>query len=104
MDAAVIVRRARERAGLSKRELARRAGTSPAAIVHYEQGARDPGVETLGRILDAAGAGARIGLVRRGPDPVVAGQRLEQVLELADALPHRRAHRTLDFPPLARRA
>lgn len=98
------MRRARERAGLSKRELARRAGTSPAALVHYERGARDPGVGTLGRILDAAGVEARVGLVGRGPDPEVAGRRLEQVLELADALPHRRAARTLDFPPLARPA
>jgi transcriptional regulator with XRE-family HTH domain len=104
MHAARLMRRARERAGLSKRELARRAGTSPAAVVHYERGARDPGVETLGRILDAAGMEARVGLVRRGPDPVVAGRRLEQVLELADALPHGRARRRLDFPPLARPA
>jgi transcriptional regulator with XRE-family HTH domain len=100
MDAATLITRARERAGLSKRELARRAGTSPAAIVGYEQGARDPSVGTLSRILRAAGAEADVRVVRRrGPEPAVAGRRLEQVLELADALPRRRAGRRLTFPP-----
>ena len=99
MEAANLMRVARERAGLSKRELARRARTSAAALVTYEQGTRDPTVGTLLRIVKAAGADADVRIVpRRGPDPAVAGRRLEQVLELADALPARRAARRLAFP------
>ncbi|MGZ4675730.1 MAG: helix-turn-helix domain-containing protein [Acidimicrobiia bacterium] len=98
MKAATLLRFARERAGLSKRELARRARTSPAALVTYEQGSRDPTVGTLLRIVQATGADADLVVRRRGPDPVVAARRLEQVLDLADALPHRRAARELPFP------
>src|SRR6478672_4373677 len=98
MDAGNLLRIARERAGLSKRELARRARTSPAALVTYEHGTRDPTVGTFMRIVHAAGADADVRVSRRGPDPAVAGRRLEQVLELADALPHRRAARELPFP------
>ncbi len=101
MDAAVLIRSARERAGLSKRELARRAGTSPAAIVTYEQGSRVPTVDTLMRIVTAAGADADVRLAARSaPDPQVAGRRLEQVLDLAEHLPRRPAARRLSFPPL----
>ena len=55
MGAAEVIRRAREAAGLSKRELARRAGTSPAAIVAYEAGDREPTFRTLRRLVRAAG-------------------------------------------------
>ncbi len=99
MDAGNLMRIARERAGLSKRELARRARTSAAALVTYEHGTRDPTVGTFLRIVHAAGADADVRVAARtGPDPTVAGQRLEQVLELADALPHRPAARVLAFP------
>ena len=101
MDAGNLLRIAREQAGLSKRELARRARTSAAALVTYERGTRDPTVRTFLRIVHAAGADADVRVGRRGPDPAVAGRRLEQVLELADALPQRRAARTLAFPRLA---
>ena len=99
MDPALMISAARRRAGLSKRELARRAKTSPAAIVTYEQGTRDPSVETLNRILHAAGSAASVRLgTRARPDAAVAAQRLEQVLGLADALPHRTPSRTLPYP------
>ena len=99
MDPATMISAARRRAGLSKRELARRAKTSPAAIVTYEQGTRDPSVETLNRILHAAGSAASVRLgTRARPDAAVAAQRLEQVLGLADALPHRTPSRTLPYP------
>jgi transcriptional regulator with XRE-family HTH domain len=100
MDAGHLLRIARERAGLSKRELARRARTSAAALVTYEHGTRDPTVGTFLRIVHAAGADADVRVARRGPDPAVAAVRLEQVLELADALPRRRAARDLAFPRL----
>ncbi|MHB8509466.1 MAG: helix-turn-helix domain-containing protein [Candidatus Dormibacteria bacterium] len=46
---------ARERAGLPRRELARRAGTSASALIEYERGIRHPSVPTLLKILRAAG-------------------------------------------------
>ena len=98
-----MISAARRRAGLSKRELARRAKTSPAAIVTYEHGTRDPSVETLNRILTAAGSAASVRLGSRArPDAAVAGRRLEQVLGLADALPHRAASRSLPYPRVGR--
>ena len=98
-----MISAARRRAGLSKRELARRAKTSPAAIVTYEHGTRDPSVETLNRILNAAGSAASVRLGSRArPDTAVLARRLEQVLELADALPHRSAPRSLSYPRFGR--
>lgn len=49
---AISVRRAE--AGISRRELARRARTSPATLAKYESGLVTPGATTLERILDAA--------------------------------------------------
>jgi hypothetical protein len=101
MEAATMIRTARERAGLSKRELARRAATSPAAVVAYERGDRDPSVRTLQRILAATGHRGDV-VVRRArrPDREQAAARLRQVLDLADHLPRRRASRHLRYPRL----
>jgi transcriptional regulator with XRE-family HTH domain len=103
MDPAIAIRHAREQAGLSKRELARRAATSPAAIVLYESGAREPSFATLRRIVTAAGFDTRLSVVSmRRPDPSILGRRLEEVLELAEHLPRRRAPRRMTFPPFGR--
>jgi transcriptional regulator with XRE-family HTH domain len=103
MDAALLVRRAREAAGLSVRELASRAGTSHAAVIAYETGRREPRVSTLERLLAAAGRRPRLVLeTHHRPDPEQAGRRLAQVLELADALPKRRADERLTYPVLGR--
>src|ERR1035437_5988439 len=48
----IVVRRAD--AGLSRRELARRCGTSSATLARYERGEISPGAVTLERILDGA--------------------------------------------------
>lgn len=50
-----LVRIARNRAGLTQAQLALRARTSQAAISAYESGRRSPSVDTLSRILQAAG-------------------------------------------------
>ncbi len=101
VDAASTIQTAREHAGLSKRELARRAHTSPAAIVAYESGTRDPAVGTLARIVAATGTvgDIELGSGRLRPDVQVASERLEQVLGLAEQLPHRRPSGRLAFPP-----
>jgi len=99
MQAAEIIRQARQRAGLSKRALARRAHTSPAALVEYESGRRDPSVSSLERIVAAAGFDVVFGI--RGPtdpDPAEAGRRLVEVLELAEHLPRRAPATRMAFP------
>lgn len=50
-----LVRRARREAGLTQAELARRAATSQSAVAAYESGAKTPTVDTLERLLRAAG-------------------------------------------------
>jgi transcriptional regulator with XRE-family HTH domain len=102
VDTAQILRTARRRAGLSKRSLARRARTSAAALVEYERGRRSPTVATLDRILRAAGQQSTVtlGPVRSDRESVAA--RLEQVLELAEALPHRKAAPRLTYPRFPR--
>ena len=58
-----LIKLARHDAGLSQRELARRAGTSQAAIAAYESGRRSPTLETLARVVRAAGQDLRIHVV-----------------------------------------
>jgi uncharacterized protein len=57
-----LIRMARRQAGLTQRALADRAGTSQAAMSAYETGRRSPSVETLCRILAAAGFEVRMRL------------------------------------------
>ncbi|MGZ4708222.1 MAG: helix-turn-helix domain-containing protein [Acidimicrobiales bacterium] len=104
MNAARTIRQARQAAGLSKRELARRAGTSPAADVAYETGRRETTVATLDRLLAAAGARAELTLAPARPtaDPREAARRLAEVLALAEHLPRRPAARQLAYPVLPR--
>jgi transcriptional regulator with XRE-family HTH domain len=103
MNPATAIRHAREHAGLSKRELARRAKTSPAAITFYESGAREPSYATLTRIVTAAGFKPRLSVRSTGGlDPEVQGARLLEVLELAEHLPRKRAARRITFPPFVR--
>jgi len=103
MDAAAAVRLARLRAGLTKRELARRAHTSPAAVVWYESGARDPTVSTLERLITATGHSLELAVrAPRRCDRETTARRVAQVLELAEHLPRRRAPRRMSYPPFGR--
>jgi transcriptional regulator with XRE-family HTH domain len=95
MDAAPTLQAARRRAGLSQQQLAARAGTSQATISAYENGHKQPTVETFGRLL---GAAATRLVTQPAERPVVhvseaqlrrAGRTLVAVLELAAALPAR---------------
>ena len=60
-----MVRKARSRAELSQRELARRAGTSQSVVARIERGQTKPSSETLTRLLAAAGFEIRAELVPR---------------------------------------
>ena len=58
--AGALITDARLRAGLTQRELASRAQTSPAAIAFYEGGRRVPTVDTLARVIAACGMELRM--------------------------------------------
>lgn len=101
VDFARTLRRARLEAGLTLRGLAGRAGTSHATLAAYEAGRTVPRVDTLERILRAAGYAADI-VVSRRPDATDAqrrakGEELRQALELAAMFPARHSER-LDVP------
>lgn len=104
--AAAVVSQVRARAGLSQRALAERSGTSAAAICLYESGERIPRVDTLHRIVEAAGAELELELIWPTPTAIDLHRNariLEDLLGLADALPHRSAP-TLDQTPFAEMA
>lgn len=54
-NAASLLREARKRAGLTQRELAKRARTAQSVVARIEQEQSDPSWETLTRIVAAAG-------------------------------------------------
>lgn len=93
-----MIRRAREAADLSKRELARRAATSPAALVEYESGRRDPNAATLLRIIRATGGDLDLVEPHSVMDDARQGRILLEVLRLAEHLPTRPAARTIPYP------
>jgi transcriptional regulator with XRE-family HTH domain len=104
MDAAVTLRRARTGAGLTLRGLATRAGTSHSTLAAYEAGRKIPTVDTLDRVVRAAGFELAIELVPNvgGPDRAARGRELAEVLDLAARFPARHTA-TLEFPIFARR-
>jgi transcriptional regulator with XRE-family HTH domain len=101
MEASQLIRSARRRAGLTLRELARRAHTSHSTLAAYEHGRKTPNVDTLDRILNACGFSAIVTLQPRPAevaiDPIARGRELVEVLELAAEFPARHAP-TLDAP------
>jgi transcriptional regulator with XRE-family HTH domain len=100
--AADLIRDARRRAHLSQAELARRAGLPRSVLNAYEHGRRQPGADALAKLLAAAGYELRLHPHVRLLDPDRAARLLEQVLDLAGSLPHRRRGR-LAYPPLHQR-
>ena len=87
MDAARLVRSARIDAGLTLRQLAAAAHTSHSTLAAYETGAKCPSVETLNRIVEAAGfrLEGRLAPHAESFDREARGRELADVLELADA-------------------
>ena len=99
MRAAATIRSARQRAGLTLRELAALARTSHSTLAAYEAGRKVPTVDTFERVLRAAGWESS-GELRRavgGPDPAARGRELLEVLDLAARFPARHDS-TLRFP------
>jgi transcriptional regulator with XRE-family HTH domain len=96
--APLLLATARRRSGLTQAELARRAGVPRSVLNAYERGKREPGADALAAVLDAAGVDLRVVQARR-PDPVRADRILQQVLDLAEALPGRRRAERLATAP-----
>jgi len=59
-SAAELLRSARERARLTQRELAERAGVAQSVISVYEAGRRQPSVQTLASLIEATGQRLRL--------------------------------------------
>jgi transcriptional regulator with XRE-family HTH domain len=82
-----LVRSARERAGLSQRTMAARAGTAQSVIARIETGVTDPSSDTLNRLLDAAGFEIRCELL---PTAVADSHMLEDVDRIMSLTPEQR--------------
>lgn len=95
----IMIRESRTAAGLSQAELARRAGIPRSVMNVYERGNRAPSAEMLSRVLAAAGYRLVAEPLEPPTDPKRAGSILQQVLELAEALPYN-PKPTNSFPPL----
>lgn len=106
LDAASVLREARQAADLTQGELAGACGTSQATISAYEAGRKQPSVDTLDRLISAAGSRLRVEpghqrlLVPSPQRHARTGRALVEVLALAEALPTRHESE-LRFPRLA---
>ncbi len=103
-EVARTLREARLKAGLSLRDLARRAGTSHATLSAYEQARKTPSAVTFLRILEACGLAVDVETsprirARRGLE---RGEELAQVLELAEQFPARH-QRAMSYPRFGRK-
>jgi len=106
VNSASLLRRARRKAGLSQRALAARAETSHTTLASYESATKVPRVDTLDRILRAAGFELEVVLSPR-PDAelsarVAKGRELFEALELAAHFPVRRRAKQLPAPVIRR--
>jgi transcriptional regulator with XRE-family HTH domain len=106
VTAAQVIRAIRRRQGLTQAQLARRAGTSQPVVSAYEHGRRDPGYETLRKLVEAAGERLRVDAVAITSDLLPPtdveehARRLLDVLSLADAIPTKRLDPVLQAPRL----
>jgi transcriptional regulator with XRE-family HTH domain len=69
LDASKLLQTARERAGLTQRQLARKARTAQSVVARIELGETSPSWSTLARLLKAAGFSLSAGLRRISVDP-----------------------------------
>jgi transcriptional regulator with XRE-family HTH domain len=85
---------ARGRAGLSQRELARRAKTAQSVVARIETGLTSPTWETLTRLVGAAGLDI---IAELEPQPVVGSHMLGDVQRILAMTPEARLQEVADF-------
>jgi transcriptional regulator with XRE-family HTH domain len=71
LDASKLLQTARERAGLTQRQLAKKARTAQSVVARIELSETSPSWSTLARLLKAAGFSLSAGLRRINVDPQV---------------------------------
>lgn len=86
-DAAGLLREARTRAGLTQRELAKRARTAQSVVARIERGQSDPSWETLTRLIAAAGFSLQSHLILRS---TVDSHMLDDVARILSLTPEQR--------------
>lgn len=86
LEASKLLQTARERAGMSQRQLARKARTAQSVVARIELGETSPSWSTLARLLKAAGFSLSAGLRRIGVDP----QLLDDVARILALSPEQR--------------
>jgi predicted transcriptional regulator len=87
LDSSNLLKEARTRAGLSQRELARRAETAQSVIARIEGGKTSPTVSTLNHLLAVAGFEWKSELAVR---PVMESHMLEDVNRILSMTPEQR--------------
>jgi transcriptional regulator with XRE-family HTH domain len=98
MLGARLIREARQRSGLTQRDLAERLETNQSAIARWESGAVSPRADTLERILSACGFTADFRLLpREDPDR-------DQILERLRWTPKERLQYLVDMLAFEERA
>jgi transcriptional regulator with XRE-family HTH domain len=109
VEPAALIKALRRRHGLTQADLARLVGTSQPVISAYERGRRDPGYETLRRMVTATGERLHVDArpvpqdLQPPADVEEHARRLLDVLSLADAIPARRRDPVLHAPRLVSR-
>jgi len=86
-DSSRLVKEARAAAGLTQRELARRARTAQSVVSRVESGQTSPSSETLQRLLEAAGYDLRAELL---PHPVADSHMLDDAARILRLTPEQR--------------
>lgn len=79
-----LIRIARRKAGMTQAVLAERARTSQAAVSAYESGRRSPSVDTLSRLLAAAGFEVRMRLAE--PDTHTEAREIAEEMMSSDQI------------------
>lgn len=86
IEVSKLLQNARERAGMTQRQLARKARTSQSVVARIELGETSPSWSTLARLLKAAGFNLSAGLRRISIDP----QLLDDVPRILALTPEQR--------------
>src|SRR5215210_3321626 len=86
LDASKLLQAARDRAGMTQRQLAKKARTAQSVVARIELGETSPSWDTLMRLLRASGHTVRISIERASADP----SRLDDVARILRLTPEER--------------